>query len=255
MKEVWRPASEQDMKVILAGEKERAKTTMKTAACIEIILLIVILIVGSIIQMSIEDEIMRRKLGYSPSSERANQYYAMDEVYDLYEAYGTNVETSDLLDVYANAEARKQERMRQLRKEAQQEIVSTVAIVYSIIIIVLILIYWLVYCDTRLRQKSYKNAKLIVCNGVCKGKMIAHMDAMGFWNVEMEGRSQRVSEYANLWKIPTISVDLEDGTTKEVLVSKKFYENVSVGEKMLAVQYENTTRPDYIASIYCLTEE
>ncbi len=255
MKEAWRPASEQDMKVILAGEKERAKTTMKTAVFVEIILLIVILIIGALIQMLVEDEMMRKRLGYSPSSERANEYYAMDEVYDLYEAYGTNVKKSDLLDVYANAEARKQERMRELRKEAQQEIAPTVATVYSIIIIVLILIYWLVYCDTRLRQKSYENAKLIVCNGVCKGKMIAHRDALGVWNVEMEGRSQKVSEYANLWKIPTISVDLEDGTTKEVLVSKKFYGNVSVGEKMLAVQFENTTRPDCIASIYCLTEE
>ena len=82
-----------------------------------------------------------------------------------------------------------------------------------------------------------------------------NMLAMGFWNVEMEGRSQRISEYANLWKIPTIFVDLEDDTTKEVLVSKKMHENVSVGEKMLAVQFENTTRPDWIASIYCLTEE
>lgn len=33
MKESWRPASEQDMKVVLAGEKERAKTIIKTTIC------------------------------------------------------------------------------------------------------------------------------------------------------------------------------------------------------------------------------
>lgn len=256
MKESWRPASERDMEVIMTGEKVRAKTTMKTVACIEVFLMIVILIIGALIQMVAEDEIMRKRLGYDPSSEFAKQQYVQKELRELREIYGYDYDRLILLEAFDDIDAKRQAEMRELRKAAQKEIAPTVTAVYSIIVAVLLLIYLLVYCDTKLRYKRFKNSKLIVCNGVCKGKRLVKKDWFyGTWEIKMEGRSQNINEYANLWKIPTIVVDLEDGSTKEVLVSKNFYENVSIGEKMLAVQFENTTRPDWIASIYCFTEE